>query len=174
MEVVEKDLCPVTCPNCGHENEFSYNLLEHNRDLICSSCKKHFFWHVCRNCETGYARKEKQFSCPDCLGKKDLSFGEDREKSCCPWCRSRVNPIKLVLIKKTVGQCRSCKKFYTLENVSFSMCCSLSSFIIGAFGAKSLFSRYESMVVKLLVLTAISFISAYIFNQTIHIKRYRG
>lgn len=33
----------------------------------------------------------------------------------CPWCGEKVNALSAILSKKTIGQCKKCKKYFELK-----------------------------------------------------------
>lgn len=114
------DSIEIICEHCKTKNFLEFEKSETDISINCVKCSSVIYWHVCSKCETGFYSMEKDFKCPDCSPEDNNEVKKVKSSSLikkeCPWCGESVGILSIVFSKQTLGQCKSCKKYYKAGN----------------------------------------------------------
>jgi predicted RNA-binding Zn-ribbon protein involved in translation (DUF1610 family) len=111
----KNDYIEILCPSCGGKNQLHFNDSFQNRELRCSHCSAHIYWHHCPECETGFYDDNKNSQCPEChpvVSPKSPSAKKPFLSKPCPWCGWHINYLKIGLKKNNIHQCPNCGKYF--------------------------------------------------------------
>lgn len=168
----------INCTVCGKINGFSLEESLNDRTITCSYCSHKMYWHNCLECETGYADNHKDFNCPRCNQvEKNISYKTKLslpifEKEC-PWCGEPINVLSYILLKKIIGECPKCKKYYNDSGTIKSLLIFII-FMVSSVGVlKPILLKYPSDLLKVVAVAVLFILGIAIFIKSICLVKYK-
>lgn len=178
MKLVKvSDNIELYCGHCKNKTSIDLKALERNTEITCSGCKSTIYWHVCPDCETGYYNMEETGCCPECSDvlsnkksrKSKINILDNKE---CPWCSKPVNVLKVILLKKNLGQCKWCNKYFDIKGFGFSLLLSNLFLLISGIIGKKIIAGSENNILRIIIVSTVLFGSIYIFIKNLKLVKY--
>ncbi len=91
----------------------------------------------------------------------------------CPWCSQNVNVIAGILQKRSIVQCKSCKKYHEIDNFISSFTISVVVLITAATISKKIFILYSDSIVKLILSVLVILIWIFTFSKFVRLRKYK-
>lgn len=169
----------INCSECGTVNGFDIEESLKNRTILCSECRHSMYWHNCPECGTGYADNYEELNCPNCnpvekevKSKTTLSLSMFEKE--CPWCGESINVLSYLFLKKIIGQCPSCKKYYNDSGTIKSLLLFITFMVTSVAVLKPLLLKYPSDLFKVAVVFLLFIVGITIFIKSIRLVKYKS